>query len=276
MSKRKNRDDEHVLVLDLKTLLVPLSIVISGICISISIYFGLKDSDSTTNEEVKGESTVVNNENNQNNDANQQQAAQQEVQDERPTTATVSIDDDAVLGNKDTAKVAIVEFSDPECPYCKRHHQETYGQIVEEYVNSGQVIYVFRDLPLSFHDPVATQEAIAAECARDLTDDSAYYKYLDLVFNNTGTNGAGVGGEAVLADFASQVGADKQAFTKCLDDEKFADEVKNDLADATAASITGSPGFVIGKLSPDGTVDGNIIRGAVPFAQFQTVIEKYL
>ena len=59
-------------------------------------------------------------------------AAPQPVQ---PTVATVSIDNDAVLGDKTKAKVAIVEFSDYECPFCKRFQTDTAGQIQKNYID---------------------------------------------------------------------------------------------------------------------------------------------
>jgi protein-disulfide isomerase len=74
-------------------------------------------------------------------------------------TVTVSLDDDAILGDKSTATVAIVEFSDFECPFCQSFWKDTLPQIEETYVKSGQVILVYRDLPLSFHEPGATLAA---------------------------------------------------------------------------------------------------------------------
>lgn len=103
---------------------------------------------------------------------------------------TISLDDDPAQG-RDDAQVVMVEFSDYECPFCKRYFTDSYPQIKSTYIDSGKVKYVFRDLPLSFHDPVATEEAVAANCAREQNGDEAYFNYHDEIFNRTQSNGAG-------------------------------------------------------------------------------------
>jgi len=103
----------------------------------------------------------------------------------------ISLDDDAVLGDAN-APVTMVEFSDYECPFCKRHFQDAHKQLVENYVNTGKLKIVFRDLPLSFHDPKATEEAVAANCAREQGGDDAYFKFHDAIFEATKSNGEGI------------------------------------------------------------------------------------
>lgn len=106
-------------------------------------------------------------------------------------STSIDLGDDPVLGDV-KAKVAIVEFSDFECPYCQSFHTSTYPQIVSEYVDSGDVLYVYKDFPLSFHDPVATDEAVAAECVQELAGDEAFYSYASLIYENTKSNGEGL------------------------------------------------------------------------------------
>ena len=122
---------------------------------------------------------------------NQQPAAV--AQPQQPTKGVASIDDDPVLGNKN-APVTIIEFSDYECPFCKRHFDETFPQLVKTYVDTGKVKIVFRDLPLSFHDPMATKEAVAANCAREQGGDSKYFQYHHEIFTRTKSNGNGLSG----------------------------------------------------------------------------------
>lgn len=114
----------------------------------------------------------------------------------RPTSLAqilvkVSIDDDAVLGNS-SAPITMIEFSDYECPFCQRHFRDTHKQLVQNYVDAGKLKIVFRDLPLPFHDPVATEAAVAANCAREQGGDEAYYKYHDEYFSATRANGQGL------------------------------------------------------------------------------------
>lgn len=103
----------------------------------------------------------------------------------------VSLDDDPILGNK-SASLTMVEFSDYECPFCKRYFDQTLPEIKKQYVDTGKLKIVYRDLPLSFHDPAATIEALAANCAREQGGDEIYFKMHDEIFKNTKSNGLGV------------------------------------------------------------------------------------
>jgi len=107
------------------------------------------------------------------------------------TNIAVSFDDDAVLGNKD-AKIAIVEFSDYECPVCQDYFKGTYRVIKQKYIDNGSVKLVFRDFPLSFHEPKATEAARAVNCAKEQKGDEGYYSYHDAYFTNTKSNGQGL------------------------------------------------------------------------------------
>jgi protein-disulfide isomerase len=188
--------------------------------------------------------------------------------------AKTTIDDDPILGNKDTAKVAIVEFSDYECPFCKRHFEETHPEIIKNYVDTGKAIIVFRDYPLSFHDPLASYQANAAECVQDQLGDKKYYEYHDLLFKTSKSNGNGMTKEQVV-ELGKQVGVNEATFKACVESEKFKAEVQKDMADGTAAGISGTPGFIIGKF--DGTnVDGVNISGAMPYATFQKALDEQL
>lgn len=189
-----------------------------------------------------------------------------------PTSATVSMDDDPVLGDKN-APVTIVEFSDYECPFCKRHYEQTHAQLKTNYIDTGKVKLVFRDLPLSFHDPMATTEAIAANCAREQGGDTAYYKLHDKMFEETTSNGSGLTKDQ-LNKFASEQGLNEANFKSCVDSEKFKDEVAKDLADAGTAGATGTPSFVIGKSGDQ--VSGKLIVGAQPYTAFQAEIDALL
>ncbi len=265
MAKSKTDSvQDDVITLDIQPFLTPISILVGSIIISISILVGLNGVKSGDSTDTKNTDTVAGAED-----------TTVPAEQEGFAEATTSIDDDPYLGNKDTATVAIVEFSDYECPFCKRHVQETAPQIIENFVNSGQAIYVYRDFPLSFHDPLATKEAIAAECVQDLAGNDKYFQYHDLIFDTTNSNGQGLE-ESKLYDFASEVGVDSGQFKSCYESEKFADEVANDIAAGQEAGVSGTPGFVIGTLNEDGTVTGKRIDGAYPYADFESLINEYL
>ena len=247
----------------LTPLIVPFSILLGALIISLSVYFSFRGAYFNFN--VAGKSTAG-----VSTTGNTAGAAQETY----PASQT-TIDDDPYLGNKDSAKVAIVEFSDYECPYCKRHFQETYRKLLDNYVATGKAILVFRDFPLSFHNPLATKEAVAAECVQELGDNAKYFAFHDLVYTNTNSNGNGLE-EAKLYEFAKQVGVDTNNFTQCYQQERFKDEIAKDIEDGAAAGVNGTPGFVIGLLSSDGSVDGVSVAGALPYENFQQVLEEQL
>lgn len=107
-------------------------------------------------------------------------------------SAKVNIDDDPVKGNKDKAKVAIVEFSDFECPFCQRYHSDTFDQIVSDYIDTDKVVYVYRDFPLSFHEPKASEAANAANCVREVAGDAKFFEFSKIYYKNTQANGKGL------------------------------------------------------------------------------------
>lgn len=237
-------------------LMIPLSIILSGILVSASIIYS-------------GRSNLI-------ATVSQQEVAGQQAQDPKPSgPQKVSADDDPVLGDKN-APVTLIEFSDYECPFCKRHFQNVLPQLIEEYVDSGKLKIVYRDLPLSFHDPLATQSALAANCAREQGGDLMYFDYHDELFNSTASNGRGLSFPEDHNKIAAELGLNATQFQSCLNSDKYDEEIANDLVDASAAGANGTPSFFVGKSSDDGIIEGVNIVGAQPFSAFQTQIDKLL
>jgi len=204
---------------------------------------------------------------------NAPQAAAPEVPQQPSGPVEVSIDDDPILGDKN-AKVTIVDFSDYECPFCKRYFDETFSQIKKDYIDTGKVKYVYRDLPLSFHQN-AHAEAQAAECAREQGGDTTYFQYHDEIFKRTTSNGTGLALDQ-LSVIANDIGLNGSTLQSCLDSEKYKAEVDKDLADAATYGATGTPSFFIGKSGSGKTFKGTILVGAQPFAAFKTIIDEQL
>jgi protein-disulfide isomerase len=253
---------EETVSFDLKSFSTPAAIVLVGAMISLALFFGLRSSKPPTGE-VSGTSGAP----------PSQPTVPQEPR--VPQTAKTFIDDDPILGDKETATVGIVEFSDYECPFCKRFADETLPQIKENYIDTGKAILVFRDLPLPFHNPAAEREAQAAECAREQGGDEKYFEYHDKIFETTAGNGAGIDADG-LADLAEEIGLETSDLKTCLDEERFAEEVEKDSQDAAQAGISGTPGFVVGKLGKDGSVEGAVIEGALPYSNFAEAIDAQL
>jgi len=175
--------------------------------------------------------------------------------------------DDIFLGPAD-APVTIIEFSDFQCPFCKRFRDQTLDQILSSY--EGKVRFVYRDFPISSIHEWAQKAAEAGECA---DEQGQFWPYHDLIFANQtalnqqleaeGLNGA-VG---TFKDYAGQLGLDTSAFNDCLDSGKYAQEIQKDYNDGVAAGVTGTPGFFI---------NGQELIGAQPFAAFQQAIDAAL
>jgi protein-disulfide isomerase len=196
------------------------------------------------------------------------------AQPKQPTKGVATIDDDPILGDKN-APITIIEFSDYECPFCKRHFTDTFPQLVKNYIDTGKAKLVFRDFPLSFHNPLATKEAVAANCAKEQGGDKKYFEFHGEIFKRTTSNGNGLD-DAKIKSIASDLGLNLNSFTTCLSNTAMEDEVKNDTADGSAAGASGTPTFLIGKSTSDGKIDGDLLVGAQPFAAFQAVIDPLL
>lgn len=248
MSEETKKQEEIVVNLD--AFAVPMAIVVAGIIIAGAIYFTNRDNPK---------SDLPSNNNN---------VAGADDENDEFESATTTIDDDPYLGNKDTAKVAIVEFTDFQCPYCYRHVEQTYPEIIKNYVDTGKAIYVIRDFPLDFHGQISIDSAQAAECVYEIAGVEKYKEYHDKIFE--------VADKSVLTNTASTIGVDMNKFNTCMNDQSYVDEIKADLADGQKAGIGGTPGFVIGTLNSDGTVNGKLIGGAYPYSSFEQVINSFL
>jgi len=183
--------------------------------------------------------------------------------DEIPTgianvNAEEHVDDDPSMGNEN-APVTIVEFSDFQCPYCSRFRTQTFDQIKQEYIDTGKVRFVYRDFPLSSIHPMAQKAAEAAECA---DEQDKFWEYHDGIFANQASLSIDN-----MKKWAKDLGLDSSKFNSCLDSEKYANEVRNDLSDATKTGGQGTPYFLVGNTQ---------LSGAYPFEAFQQAIESQL
>lgn len=174
--------------------------------------------------------------------------------------------DDRIRGNKN-AKLALIEYSDYECPFCKRFHP-TMQQVMKEY--GDQVKWVYRDFPLSFHAN-AQKEAEAGWCITELGGNDAFWKYTDAIFDRTTSNGTGFALDK-LGPLAGEVGVDQAKFQTCLDTGKYTKKVQDQMAKGTEEGVTGTPGTII--LTASG--DTQLIPGALPFEQVKPMIDAAL
>jgi protein-disulfide isomerase len=171
-----------------------------------------------------------------------------------PVPMAELVADQPAYGNPD-APVTIVEFSDFECPFCRRFFHETLPAIHRRYVDTGQVRLVFRDFPLDDIHPRARKAAEAAGCARD---QDRFWEMHGLLFSR----GAG-GGVPQYRALAAELGLNRARFDECLDSGRKAAQVQADYEAGLAAGVRGTPAFV---------VNGALIAGSQPLEVFEQVI----
>lgn len=128
---------------------------------------------------------------------------------------------DHILGNPN-APVIVVEYSDPECPFCKQFHT-TMRQIMETYGKDGKVAWVYRHAPITQLHPKAPKEAEALECAGEIGGAAKFWEYANLLYDRTPSNNNL--DAADLPKFAGEVGLEVSRFTTCLNSGKYAQKV---------------------------------------------------
>jgi len=154
------------------------------------------------------------------------------------------------------APVTIIEFSDYQCPFCRRA-EPTVKQVLEEY--EGKVRFVFRHFPLDRIHPQARGASEAAACA---AEQGKFWEYHEELFTgNAQLDRPG------LDAAAAKTGLDAAAFKACVDSRKTQALVEADVKDGEAAGVSGTPAFFI---------NGIPLRGALPLEEFKRVIDEEL
>lgn len=244
----------------------PIAILIGSAIIAIAILFNggiIK---------FKGVKTVVPTQTAQGATAPTQPALQA-VAPDNTGPVKVEVSDAPVLGDNN-AKLTLIEFSDYECPFCKRSFDQLLPELKKNYIDTGKLKLVYRNLPLPFHQN-AYKEAEAALCARDQGGDVTYFKFHDQIFTRTTSNGTGLALDQ-LPVIAGNIGLNISQFQGCLDTGKYKDYVDKDIAYAEKVGASGTPTWFIGKSNGDGVITGTKIVGAQPFNTFQPTIDNLL
>jgi protein-disulfide isomerase len=167
---------------------------------------------------------------------------------------------------RDDAPITMVEFADYQCPFCRKFHSDTFAELKKNYIDTGKVRFVSRDLPLEFH-PNASGAALAARCAGG---QHKFWQMRDLLL----ATDADLSSPALLK-YGKQIDLDMAAFGSCLNDKKYTSAIQKDVADAGSMGIGGTPSFVVGKTAKD-QIKGVRIAGAVPYSVFETAIKNQL
>ena len=152
------------------------------------------------------------------------------------------------------APVTIVEFTDYDCPYCRRYYAETFPKIMEKY--GDQIRYVVRHFPLISMHPEAVKAAEAAECA---AEDGRFFEFNDLMMRGVPSLDV-----ESLKQYAADIGVNTAEFNRCLDEGTKAALVQQDLRDGYMLGVRGTPNFFVNSYS---------LQGAQPIDVFSAYIE---
>jgi len=156
----------------------------------------------------------------------------------------------------DDAPITIVEFSDYQCPFCKRWHEQVYEPLLAAY--PGKIRFVYRHLPLTSIHPDAFSAAEAAMCAGE---QDAYWQFHEKLFDGD------LLGSGAYTQYAQELNLDTTAFETCLAEHTYQDEIQADSDFALNLGVNSTPTFFINGLA---------IVGAQPLDVFQQVIDKEL
>lgn len=172
-----------------------------------------------------------------------------------PPRLDVPVPEGAFAKGPATAPVTIVEFSDYQCPFCRRAHP-TVEQLLADY--GDKIRFVYRDYPLNFH-PRAVPASVAARCA---ADQGKFWEYHNNLMVNQGDLS-----DTDLSKRAADLGLDEAEFATCTTEKRHEDAIQASFEDGAALGVTGTPAFFI---------NGRAIVGARPVADFKQVIDDEL
>jgi protein-disulfide isomerase len=166
------------------------------------------------------------------------------------------------------APVTLIEFADYECPYCIRHFTQTMPALETNYIKTGKVRYVFRDLPIDSLHPGAIRAHEAARCA---TEQGRFWEMHARLFSAPGSHG-----DPALDARATEAGLNIEAFRACLASGRTEAAVRQSVAAAGQLGATGTPTFFIGiddHGNPNQIRIVQALAGAQPYSEFEKALE---
>jgi protein-disulfide isomerase len=165
----------------------------------------------------------------------------------------------AALGDP-YAPITVVEFADFGCEFCRIYHQRTFTRLRAEYIETGLVYYVYKDLPV-----VSRQGGPAAQAAECAGEQGDYWGMHDLLFREPERWNAGIDQAlATFAEHAVQLQLDPDLLTTCVVEERFSPNIELNLQEAHNLRIFGTPAFFI---------NGKLLSGAQPFEVWAEILD---
>jgi protein-disulfide isomerase len=143
--------------------------------------------------------------------------------------------------------------------------------ITKDYVETGKLKYVMREFPIESIHPKAFKASEAALCAGD---QGQYWGMHDKIFEDQKR----VELDDLIAH-GEDLDLDMTQFRDCLDGDKYAQKVRDDLQEGSGAGVSGTPSFFIGLADPEDPSKiraTKFIAGAQPYPVFKQVIDELL
>ena len=166
------------------------------------------------------------------------------------------------------ASIVMIEFSDFQCPFCKRHVDATLPDIEKNYVATGKVRYVFMDYPLDRIHPLAAKAAEASHCAAEQRKFWQMHARLFASQDELDRDG--------LVAHAKALGLDGRSFASCLDSGKYAGRIKASMAQGDKLGIDGTPAIVLAR-NRNGSIEAvRLVVGAQPFEVLKQEVDRLL
>ena len=167
------------------------------------------------------------------------------------------------------ASLAIIEYADFECPFCRRFEHDTYPQIRDAYIKTGKVKYFYRDFPLAFHEH-SMSAAQAAHCAGE---QGKFWEMHDSLFEEPAALSV-----ADVQRRAGALGLDVGRLEACVSASHPDGPIQKNMSEAAQMQINGTPTFLIGTVGPNGDIVNvrQTMVGAYPFEAFKAKIEPLL
>jgi protein-disulfide isomerase len=161
---------------------------------------------------------------------------------------------DMALGADDGAKVTIVEYASATCPHCARFHNEVYGKLKTEYIDTKKVRFIFREFPLN-------DAALAAFMIARAAPKEAYFGLIDIYFETleTWAQNPAQG----LLNIAKQAGFTEEKFNTTLRDQNLAKSIMEIHDGGVKFGVKGTPTFFINGKSYEGELSFDAMKAAI-------------
>ena len=226
--------------------IIPVSIIIAGIVIGGAFFVANKKQSAVDNTT--------------------------EIPEVKNEVSKVSLEEDHIFGNPN-AELFVIEYSDLECPFCKRYFDVT-KKLKADYLKDGKVAFVWRNFPL--YKPIngriphasAGKEAVAAECVAEISGNDKFFEFVGKIFETSKSDGNYP--LETLPALASSIGVNEQEFTACYNSDRMTKVIESQYQSAISAGIESTPSVFVQ------TKSGENFKGTPDYLVLKTAIDAYL